>query len=167
MPYSTAENRAIWHCKCDCGGEKDVIGKLLRNGHTHSCGCSNSKGEVLLRNIFINMGIDFEEQKTFDNFVNSRNVHYKFDFYLPNYNCCVEYDGEQHYVGWAHKKDSLKQIQQNDAIKTQYCIDNKISLVRFPYFCYDSITQKSVEDMLRSVQIGRVPQVYSFGENGS
>lgn len=28
-----------WHCICDCGNEKDVLGTMLRNGNTKSCGC--------------------------------------------------------------------------------------------------------------------------------
>lgn len=33
------DNRAYWHCKCDCGNNVIVSGKNLRNGHTKSCGC--------------------------------------------------------------------------------------------------------------------------------
>lgn len=33
------DNRAFWHCKCDCGNEKDISGKSLRRGFTKSCGC--------------------------------------------------------------------------------------------------------------------------------
>ncbi len=29
----------MWHCKCDCGIEKDISGALLRAGKTTSCGC--------------------------------------------------------------------------------------------------------------------------------
>lgn len=29
----------IWHCVCDCGGEKDVLSSNLRKGLTQSCGC--------------------------------------------------------------------------------------------------------------------------------
>ena len=32
-------NRVTWHCKCDCGKEKDIIGKDLVNGKSKSCGC--------------------------------------------------------------------------------------------------------------------------------
>lgn len=32
------EGRAMWLCKCDCGNERVVCGKLLRNGHAQSCG---------------------------------------------------------------------------------------------------------------------------------
>lgn len=28
-----------WHCKCDCGAEKDVRASTLLNGTTRSCGC--------------------------------------------------------------------------------------------------------------------------------
>ena len=35
----TLGNRAAWLCKCDCGREHVVRGKLLRNGNTVSCGC--------------------------------------------------------------------------------------------------------------------------------
>ena len=30
---------ALWRCKCDCGKETVVIGAMLRNGNTKSCGC--------------------------------------------------------------------------------------------------------------------------------
>lgn len=36
---STKNHQAIWHCKCDCGNEKDIIGNDLRSGKTTSCGC--------------------------------------------------------------------------------------------------------------------------------
>lgn len=33
------EGQARWLCQCDCGNQKVVLGKCLRNGHTQSCGC--------------------------------------------------------------------------------------------------------------------------------
>lgn len=33
--------RAVWHCKCCCGNEVDVLGKSLRQGNTTSCGCKS------------------------------------------------------------------------------------------------------------------------------
>ena len=29
----------IWHCKCDCGNECNILGKSLKSGNTKSCGC--------------------------------------------------------------------------------------------------------------------------------
>lgn len=34
---------AYWLCKCDCGKEKIIIGKSLRNGSTVTCGCHCDK----------------------------------------------------------------------------------------------------------------------------
>ena len=31
--------RALWECKCECGGSKYVITSALRNGNVRSCGC--------------------------------------------------------------------------------------------------------------------------------
>jgi hypothetical protein len=34
------ENRKrYWHCRCDCGTEKTIVGDSLRGGLTRSCGC--------------------------------------------------------------------------------------------------------------------------------
>lgn len=42
---NTKEGRAQWLCKCKCGQQKIVSGKVLRNGHSTSCGCR--KREVI------------------------------------------------------------------------------------------------------------------------
>jgi hypothetical protein len=31
--------QALWRCRCDCGGEKDVASFVLRAGNSVSCGC--------------------------------------------------------------------------------------------------------------------------------
>lgn len=33
------KSSTTWRCKCDCGNEKDVAGRYLRNGQSQSCGC--------------------------------------------------------------------------------------------------------------------------------
>ena len=35
----TKKRDIIWHCKCECGNEKDVNGEALRKGESQSCGC--------------------------------------------------------------------------------------------------------------------------------
>lgn len=35
--------KTYWHCKCECGREKDVQGMCLKDGRTKSCGCLNSE----------------------------------------------------------------------------------------------------------------------------
>lgn len=31
--------KIVWHCKCDCGNECNVISTNLKGGKTISCGC--------------------------------------------------------------------------------------------------------------------------------
>lgn len=45
---------AMWHCQCDCGNEKDILGTSLRYGATRSCGCiQKEKASQLDENIRI------------------------------------------------------------------------------------------------------------------
>lgn len=69
-----------------------------------------------------------------------------FDFYLPDYNILIEYDGEQHFkpvdfaskgLEWATKIFEYNQIK--DKIKNDYCKDNNIRLIRIPYWDFDNI----------------------------
>ena len=35
----TKRREKVWHCKCDCGNERDVTSYLLTSGQSKSCGC--------------------------------------------------------------------------------------------------------------------------------
>lgn len=41
--YFHKDNKLWWHCKCDCGNEKDIRVDHLRYGEIKSCGCLNSE----------------------------------------------------------------------------------------------------------------------------
>ena len=147
----TKDRNIIWKCKCDCGNKDFVYvdtHNLLR-GHTSSCGCLKSKGEEKIIKILSNLDIDFVQQKTFNNCVNP-NTGYKlkFDFYLSDYNCCIEYDGEQHFKEAWNGKEGLKENQYKDNIKNKYCKNNNIRLIRIPYWDYDKIDTKYIKELL-------------------
>lgn len=68
------------------------------------------------------MNIKFEKQKSFKDCVNPKtNSKLYFDFCLPDYNCCIEYDGRQHFKEYSGSWDKLEDIQYRDNIKNQYC----------------------------------------------
>lgn len=58
-----------------------------------------------------------------------------FDFFLPLYNICIKYDGEQHFkeTRYYGGKEKLQKTQINDKIKTEYCKSNNIPLLRISY----------------------------------
>ena len=128
------DGRIVWHCVCDCGNECDVDVNSLMSEHTQSCGCSHrSLGEQYIESILDDCNIIYHQQFTFDDCVNIYKL--PFDFYLPTYNLCIEYDGEQHFRSVDHfgGEDGFRQRKRNDEIKNQYCQDNNIKLLRIPY----------------------------------
>lgn len=65
-----------------------------------------------------------------------------FDFYLPEYNTCIEYDGEQHFYpidfsfGKLSHENVLEKfidVKKNDSIKTNFCKKEGINLLRISY----------------------------------
>lgn len=47
----------LWLCKCDCGGEKELYGSVIKSGKTKSCGCLTRHGMTGTRvyNIWLGM----------------------------------------------------------------------------------------------------------------
>ena len=95
--------------------------------------CSESKGEKQIYMYLNNNNIKYERQKTFKNLKYKQNLY--FDFYLPEYNICIEYDGEQHFKSFNFfGGDVIFEIQKiKDRIKNDYCIINNIKLIRIRY----------------------------------
>lgn len=65
-----------------------------------------------------------------------KNINYlRFDFFLPETNTLIEYDGRQHFESvdiWGGE-DALLKRKINDEIKNNYCIKNRIPLLRISY----------------------------------
>lgn len=64
-----------------------------------------------------------------------------FDIYVEELNLLIEYDGEGHYypirrgsMTYEEAYEQLKITKKHDRIKTQYCVDNDIPLIRIPYW---------------------------------
>ena len=138
---------ARWKCQCDCPAHTEliVIGDNLKRGHTISCGCERrSHGELKVEQLLRENNIPFiQEYKPF-RFSSGANV--SFDFYIDN-KYIIEYDGETHYKynlhGW-HDEYQMKAQQERDIIKTQWCKENNISLIRIPYWYLKDLT---IEDL--------------------
>ena len=145
--------QSMWLCKCDCGNETIVtLGHLTATKGTLSCSkCIMSKGEYQISQLLNKLCIDYDTQKTFSTCrFNSGNLA-KFDFYLPQHNILIEYDGEQHYKNRGHW-EPLEKIQERDAYKTQWCKDNNITLIRIPYTDYIKLTTKYLLNLIEEAQ---------------
>jgi very-short-patch-repair endonuclease len=91
--------------------------------------CNQSKGEKLIEMYLNNNQINFIPQKKFDDCKHIN--HLIFDFYLPDYNTCIEFNGIQHYfvVDIFGGKESLEINKKRDKIKEEYCKSKGIKLI--------------------------------------
>ena len=138
-------------CQCKiCGYKWEVTPNKLTQGRGCPLCCSlkMSSGERYITKILQDNNIDFVSQKTFQNLKGKNNVCLRFDFYLPEYNLCIEFNGQQHYepVVFNHNKsiskeeklkqaqEKFKRSQENDEKKIQYCKQNSIELLIIPYY---------------------------------
>lgn len=101
--------------------------------------CKESKGEKKIRQILDELEINFIQQNKFDDCKFKQVL--AFDFYLPEYNLLIEYDGIQHYeiVEVFGGFDGFVDTKIRDTVKNIYCERNNIELLRIPYFKYDEI----------------------------
>lgn len=140
IPQRTHENVKC-QCKlCNHMWEATFSNLTKKNNPTGCPFCNMSSGERQILLFLESNNINYEIQKTFDGCKNKRLL--PFDFYLPDYNICIEYDGQFHYeerFEVERENESLELTKLRDSIKTNYCLDNNIKLIRISYLEYKNI----------------------------
>lgn len=121
--------------------------QITRRYHTVGGGCPSckikSKGQEKIQNYLTSLNIKFVTNKRFPQ------CRFKdmlpFDFYLPDFNTLIQYDGKQHFGPQKfhkHCDDPVKRFQDlqvRDTIKTSFCLSNNTPLLRIPYTDFDNI----------------------------
>jgi hypothetical protein len=112
---------------------EDIFGKNLKQ----------SSNEHIIENFMKQNKIKFVKQYKFSDCKNKRCL--PFDFYLPDNNLCIEFDGRQHFesISYFGGIKGLIKRKINDDIKTNYCKNNNIKLLRISY--KENITDKLYE----------------------
>lgn len=108
------------------------------------CSYKTSSGEKIIEQFLKEHNILFEAEKRFANCKDKRPL--PFDFYLPEYNICIEFDGQQHYEP-KFGIEKFESTTRHDDIKNKYCKNNNIKLIRIPYWegsNIESILSKSL-----------------------
>jgi very-short-patch-repair endonuclease len=106
------------------------------NGHgCKQCSLKNktSIGEQKIEDILIKYNILFKREYSFNNLKMIRKLF--FDFYLPELNTIIEFDGRQHYepISFFGGENEYLKLKKYDTIKNEYCKSNKITLLRIKY----------------------------------
>ena len=148
---SRGYNESWVQCQCKCGNIIEVRTNNLGTGSTKSCGCIQSFGEEEIAKILRQNNINFATQYTFADLNGPKGGKLRFDFAIFCNNQLyelIEFDGRQHFDGpdgtWKNSY-SLEDIQQRDQLKTKYCKEHKIKLIRISYKQLSQLDLKLLE----------------------
>lgn len=90
--------------------------------------CNYSRGERYIAAALDELQVDFEAQKKFESCRDTRPL--PFDFWLPQFNALIEFQGRQHFEGFERwgGDEATSEVKRRDRIKRQWCIENEIPL---------------------------------------
>lgn len=115
--------------------------------------CRSSIGEYNIAKYLLSNDIKFERQYAFEDCVYKDKL--RFDFYLPDYRICIEFQGEQHYFpvdfkghGKEEAQEAFDKLKVRDNIKKEYCKNNNITLIEIAYIDRD---KKKIDKILDKI----------------
>lgn len=129
--YVNARTPIMHKCKIDGCAWEAMPDNIL---HGSGCPqCQESSGERQIRQWLGNHSINYIYQKSFEDCKDKHPL--PFDFYLPAYNICIEYQGGQHYFLVEHfgGEEKFALQQKHDKIKSDYCKEQNIELLVISY----------------------------------
>ena len=115
-------------------------GEFKQSYHHLKCGngcpvCGNSRNvsELRLKRVLEDEFGEVEHQKMFPWLRLRKSMRY--DFYLPQHNVAIEYQGRQHFVDCSrfHKREPLDIIQERDITKIKLSQEHGVKLYHFTF----------------------------------
>ena len=105
--------------------------------------------EKKIKKFLIENNIKFYQEKIFKECFFKKEL--PFDFYIPEYNLLIEYDGEHHFmpIKLFGGQENFELIQKKDKIKNEWAKRNKIKLIRINYKEYKNIN-KILEELFKN-----------------
>lgn len=137
--YTITEEKVFSKCK-KCGYEWFTDYHHVRNGRACPV-CKMSRGEKKIKKYLDSQEIFYEPQKRFPDCKYKKML--PFDFYLPDYETCIEYNGIQHYeeVDYFGGESHLNKVKIRDDIKKKYCDINGINLLKISYIDFNHVEE--------------------------
>ena len=130
-------------CRCLlCDGIFYMKPSHLISGHgCRHCTCSI--GEDKIRHFLDEHNIQYESQKFFEDLKGVRGRVLTFDFYLPQFNLLIEFQGKQHEkpIKYFGGEDSFKIQQEHDRRKREYSKLHNINLLEIWYYDINKIEE--------------------------
>lgn len=144
-----------------CGETFSITPNSFLQGRRCS-NCSKSYGEQLVKEVLDLFSVNYIQQKHFEGLVSRKGNLLSYDFFIPELNVLIEYQGKQHYqpIKYFGGEDAYSSQKYNDKEKYNFAKENKYKLVAIKYTNYskDSITNilKPILDLCNTE--GTLPQ---------
>lgn len=132
---------------CPLHGEFNQIPSSHLQG-TGCTFCTESSGEKEIAKFLKKNNINYSREHRFNRCVGKKRK-LPFDFYIPSMRTCIEFDGIQHYqpVEYFGGLSAYESLKTNDKIKSDYCEENFINLIRIKYTDIDNIDKILYENL--------------------
>lgn len=137
--YST--KLSMRHNKCGCVW--DVKPSSFLSKESGCPKCNQSKGESKIEKYLCDNSIIYIPQMKYDDLLGIKNIPLSYDFFLPDYNILIEYQGQQHErpVDWFGGEEKFKRQQEIDKMKKEYANAHNINLLEIWYYDFKNIEQ--------------------------
>lgn len=124
--------------KCGITWNPSVANLVKGEGCPH---CVESHGERRIRTYLENNSIEYESQKSFGELIGVGGGRLSYDFYIPDCNTLIEYQGIQHEkpVPKFGGEEQFEMQKEHDYRKRKYADENGFSLLEIWYFEDDDI----------------------------
>lgn len=113
----------------ECGTEFECTYYAVTRDNVSCPKCNGSKGENALEKLFEERNISYKSQYKIPECKNKKVLPFDFLIEYKGIKALIEFDGIQHYKP-IYGEDKFKKRQKNDCIKTKFCKDNDIPLLR-------------------------------------
>lgn len=153
--YDGKTNYANFHCKICDGKWMDIAYYVEKRGCPN---CNGYSSEAEVGQVLQQYKINYIPQYSFPDCKDQRPL--PFDFYLIDYGILIEYDGEQHYrpanfggISDEEAQVNFEIVKCHDKIKTDYCKENNIPLIRIPFWEKKNIESVLISELKQYVSI--------------
>lgn len=146
------------------GAKQNIEVKCTRCGHIWSptassllsgfgCPeCTISRGEIKIKNYLEKYKINFEHPKKFNGLYGVGGRHLSYDFYLPDINLLIEYQGQFHDNTAPQQTSEQFTIQkEHDKRKSEYAKFNNICLLEIWHWDYKNI-EKILDEIINNLE---------------
>ena len=141
--YVNAQTKVDVQCK-ECTRKFKIIPNNAFHRGIH-CTCEKrdgtSKGERIIYDYLIDKEIMFSFEHAFSDLTGINGGVLTYDFYLPNNNLLIEFQGEQHehVIAYFGGEEKFQRQQEHDRRKRAYAKLHKIDLLEIWYYDIDNI----------------------------